>query len=199
MAEVGNPGSTATGLPSTTARQSGFPGLSATPWTRMPGCAQLRHRAVGQIARALGRPAGEHDHVADRERAAHGTLERRLVVGNGAEGNRLAAGFRDRGRDDGAVAVVDLCRGERRGPARSARRRSKAPPLWAGGPPRSRRCRRPRACRSRATRRGCCAATSFRRVRYRSPHRRRIVRARPRGARRLPARRRPRSARCARS
>ena len=31
IAEVGNPGSTASGLPSTTARQSGLPGLSATP------------------------------------------------------------------------------------------------------------------------------------------------------------------------
>ena len=37
IAEVGNPGSTASGLPSTTARQSGLPGLSATPWTMTPG------------------------------------------------------------------------------------------------------------------------------------------------------------------
>ena len=37
IAEVGNPGSTASGLPSITARQSGLPGLSATPCTRMPG------------------------------------------------------------------------------------------------------------------------------------------------------------------
>ena len=37
IAEVGNPGSTAIGLPSTTARHSGLPGLSATPWTSTPG------------------------------------------------------------------------------------------------------------------------------------------------------------------
>ena len=37
IAEVGKPGSTATGLPSATARHSGLPGFSATPCTRMPG------------------------------------------------------------------------------------------------------------------------------------------------------------------
>ena len=37
MAEVGKPGSTTTGLVPMTARQSGLPGFSATPCTRMPG------------------------------------------------------------------------------------------------------------------------------------------------------------------
>ena len=37
MAEVGKPGSTTTGLPSQTARQSGLPGFSATPWATIPG------------------------------------------------------------------------------------------------------------------------------------------------------------------
>ena len=37
IAEVGKPGSTTTGFLSATARQSGLPGLSATPCTRMPG------------------------------------------------------------------------------------------------------------------------------------------------------------------
>ena len=37
IAEVGKPGSTTSGLPSTTARHNGLPGLSATPCTRMPG------------------------------------------------------------------------------------------------------------------------------------------------------------------
>ena len=37
IADVGKPGSTATGLPSATARQSGLPGFSATPCTRIPG------------------------------------------------------------------------------------------------------------------------------------------------------------------
>ncbi len=37
IAEVGNPGSTISGVFPITARQSGLPGLSATPCTRMPG------------------------------------------------------------------------------------------------------------------------------------------------------------------
>ena len=37
MAEVGNPGKIITGLPSHTARHSGLPGFSATPWAMMPG------------------------------------------------------------------------------------------------------------------------------------------------------------------
>ena len=43
IAEVGNPGSTTSGLPATTARQSGLPGLSATPCTRIsPSFATMR-------------------------------------------------------------------------------------------------------------------------------------------------------------
>ena len=45
IAEVGNPGSTAIGFPSATARQNGLPGFSATPWTITPGgpnCATTR-------------------------------------------------------------------------------------------------------------------------------------------------------------
>jgi hypothetical protein len=37
IAEVGKPGSTTTGLPSQAARQSGLPGLSATPCATIPG------------------------------------------------------------------------------------------------------------------------------------------------------------------
>ena len=37
IAEVGNPGRMITGLPSHTARHSGLPGFSATPWAMMPG------------------------------------------------------------------------------------------------------------------------------------------------------------------
>ena len=37
IAEVGKPGSTTIGLSPITPRQSGLPGLSATPCTRMPG------------------------------------------------------------------------------------------------------------------------------------------------------------------
>ena len=37
IAEVGKPGRMMTGLPSQTARHSGLPGFSATPWAMMPG------------------------------------------------------------------------------------------------------------------------------------------------------------------
>ena len=37
IAEVGKPGSTATGTPSCTARHSGLPGFNATPCTSTPG------------------------------------------------------------------------------------------------------------------------------------------------------------------
>ena len=47
---------------------------------------------------------------------AHRALERGLVVREGAERHRLAAGFRDRGRDDRAVAVVDRRRAAARSP-----------------------------------------------------------------------------------
>src|SRR6516162_8057999 len=50
--------------------------------------AQFRDDAVGEIARTLRRAAGEYDHVASRERRAHATLERGLIVGECAEGNR---------------------------------------------------------------------------------------------------------------
>ena len=49
MAEVGKPGSTATGTPSCTARHNGLPGLSATPCTMMPG---LRSRPAAVAARS---------------------------------------------------------------------------------------------------------------------------------------------------
>ena len=52
------------------------------------------------------------------ERAAHGGVERGLVVRKRAERNRLAARFGDRRRDDRAVGVVD-----RAGPQREPERR----------------------------------------------------------------------------
>ena len=74
--------------------------------------AQLRHDAVGEITGTLRRAAGKHDHVAGRERRTHGAFERRLIVGKRAEGNRFPTRFRDRGRDDRTVAVVNPSRGE---------------------------------------------------------------------------------------
>ena len=75
--------------------------------------AQFRDDAVGEIARTLRRAAGEYDHVASRERRAHATLERRLIVGKCAKGNRLPTRFRDRGCDDRTIAVINPPRGER--------------------------------------------------------------------------------------
>ncbi len=163
------------------------------------GRAELRDDAMGEIARALRGAAREHDHVAGAKRGAHRKLERDLVVRKRAERHRLAARFRDRGRDDRAVAVVELAPGAACRPAAPARRRSRAPRPSAAAPRRPRRCRRPPACRSRATRCACRAAAPPRRARCRSPHRRRTGRARPRAARRWPASARRPPARCARS
>ena len=37
VADVGNPGRMAAGVPASIARQRGFPGFSATPCTKIPG------------------------------------------------------------------------------------------------------------------------------------------------------------------
>ena len=71
------------------------------------------HHAVREIAGPFRCAAGKDSHVAGCERTAHGKLERALVVGEGTEGNRFAACFRDRRREDRTIAVVDLCRAER--------------------------------------------------------------------------------------
>ena len=74
------------------------------------GRAEPRHDAMRQIAGALRGAAGKHHHVAGFERRAHRQFERDLFVGERAERHRLAAGFDDRGGDDGAVAVIDAGR-----------------------------------------------------------------------------------------
>ena len=172
IAEVGKPGSTASGLPSTTARQSGLPGLSATPWTRMPGAPSLRHDAMREIARALRGAAARARPCRTLQARRARRVERRLVVRKSAERHRLAAGFRHRRRHDRAVAVIDLRR-----PERAARRDQ----LVAG---REHRHLRPahhldlgdaaggqHADLARADA-ACRAAAPARRARCRSPHRR---------------------------
>ena len=71
------------------------------------GRAELRNDLMRQIAGAFRGAGRQHHHVALRKRLAHGFVERRRIVGDGAEGNRLAAGFGNGGGDDRAVAVVD--------------------------------------------------------------------------------------------
>ena len=72
--------------------------------------AEPRDDGVREIARALRRAAGEHDHVAALQRLAHGGFERRLIIGERAVRDRLAAGFGYGCRKDRAVAVVDTRR-----------------------------------------------------------------------------------------
>ena len=181
IAEVGKPGRITTGLPSHTARHSGLPGFSATPCAMMPGLAEPGDDAVGDVAGAFRGAARQHQHVAGCERIAHRGFELRLVVGNGAEKHRLAAILGDRRGDDRAIGVVDRGRAQRQtrlhqfvagrddGDARPARDGDFA------------QCRRPPACRSRASRSWCRRAAAPRRARCRNRHRRRIARATRRG------------------
>ena len=77
------------------------------------GLAEPADDAVGHVARAFGRAARQHQHVAGFQRLAHRGFELRFVVGDGAEKMRLAAVLRDRRRDDRAVGVVDRGRAQR--------------------------------------------------------------------------------------
>ena len=113
IAEVGKPGRMITGLPSQTARHSGLPGFSATPWAMMPGFAEPADDAMGDVARALRGAARQHQHVAFRKRLAHRRFKRGLVIGDGAEKMRFAAILVDRRRDDRAIGVVDRGRPQR--------------------------------------------------------------------------------------
>jgi hypothetical protein len=108
IAEVGNPGSITTGCHRSTARHSGLPGFSATPWAMMPGLPSLSMIAgMGDVARALGRAARQHQHVARCQRTAHRGFQRLLIVGDRTQKIRLAAILGNRRGDDGAVGVID--------------------------------------------------------------------------------------------
>ena len=117
IAEVGKPGSTTSGLPSTTARQSGLPGLSATPCTTTPGSPSCDTTRCERSPAPFEVPPDSSTMSQTVERGADCQLERDLVVGKAAERHRLAAGLRHRRRDDRAVGIVD-----RRRPQRLARR-----------------------------------------------------------------------------
>ncbi len=113
IAEVGNPGSTMSGLSPIDREAKRLARFERHAVHEDARRAEPRHDAMRQIARALRRAAGEHDHVAGIERGAHGKFERDLFVGKRAERHRLAACFDDRGGNDRAVAVIDAGRLER--------------------------------------------------------------------------------------
>ena len=92
-----------------------MPGLSATPCTRMPGVPSRDTMRCDRSPAPFDVPPRQHHDVAGLERAAHGQFERDFFVRKRAERHRLAAGFDDRGGDDGAVAVIDAA-----GPQRPA-------------------------------------------------------------------------------
>ena len=104
-----------------------MPGLSATPCTSTPGEPSFETMRCERSPAPFDVPPDSTHHVAGVERGAHRALERDLIVRKRAERHRLAAGFRDRGRHDGAVAVVDLRAGRAARPAPPVRRRSRAP------------------------------------------------------------------------
>ena len=79
----------------------------------MPGLPSRADDAMGDVARAFGRAARQHQHVAGRQRLAHRGFELRLVIGDGAEKCASPPFSADRRRDDRAVGVVDRGRAQR--------------------------------------------------------------------------------------
>src|SRR3954463_10357815 len=71
IAEVGKPGRITTGLPSHTARNSGFSRFQRDAMRDDAGPAEPGDDAVGHVARALRGAARQHQHVAGLERIAH--------------------------------------------------------------------------------------------------------------------------------
>ena len=145
------------------------------------GLAEPRDDAMGDVARALRRAAGEHQHVALDKRVAHRGFKRGFIVGDRTEETRLAAIFRDRGGDDRTVGVVDRSRPQRHAGLHQFVAGREESQRAGGARPTAPRCRRPPACRSRANRSWCRRAAAPRRARCRSRHKRRIARARPCG------------------
>ena len=94
-----------------------MPGLSATPWTTIPGVAPGED-PVREVAGPLARPAAEQDEVGGRERPVEHGVERGLVVADDPQRDRLAPELADGVGQEGRVGVVDRRRPERRRPAR---------------------------------------------------------------------------------
>ena len=102
-----------TGLPSHTARHSGLPGFSATPWAMMPGLPSRPMMRWETSPAPFDVPPDSTSMSLVCERLAHRGFELRFVVGDGAEKMGLAAILRDRRGDDRAVGVVDRGRAQR--------------------------------------------------------------------------------------
>ncbi len=197
IAEVGKPGRTTIGLSCATPRQSGLPGLSATP------CTTIRRRAARRCA--CERSPAPFEVPPDRTTMSHAPAPSRTAVSSAASssgkapsGDRLAAGLGDGGGDDRAVAVVDLRRLAALRPAPPARRRSRAPRPAAAAP---RRPRRGRSGQHADLARADARAAAQQRLAARDVGAGigdELSRRRRRGAPRSPARR-ARSIRCARS
>ena len=114
IAEVGNPGRMTTGLPSQTARHSGLPGFSATPWAMMPGLPSRRDDAMRHIARALRGAARQHQHVAGLQAPAASRLRAAPRRRDMAPRTPASPPFSAiAARDDRAVGVVDRGRAQR--------------------------------------------------------------------------------------
>ena len=149
IADVGKPGSTATGTGRgdlrITARQSGLPGLSATPWATIPGLAHLVDDPVREVAGPLRRAA--RSGAPRRRRARRSSAVRAVpVVRHDPERDRLAPQLADGVGQDGRVRSRGPARAGSAGPAGPARPRWTGSPPAAGGrpppgPPRSRRAR----------------------------------------------------------
>ena len=75
--------------------------------------AQPADDPMRQIAGALRGAAGQHQHLAGRERITHRSFELVFVVGNGAEKHRFAAIFVHRRCDDRTIGVIDCGRRQR--------------------------------------------------------------------------------------
>ena len=159
IAEVGKPGSTASGLPSTTARHKRLAGLERDAVDEDAGRAELRHDA-----RATGRPRPSRCRPTARTMSQASSAARiasssaTSSSGKAPNGTGSPPASVDRGGDDGAVAVVDPRRAERpagRHQFVAGRQHGDARPphhVDLGD------ARRPPACRSRASRCACRAA-----------------------------------------
>ena len=189
IAEVGKPGSTTIGLPSATARQSGLPGLSATPCTTTPGAPSRETMRCERSPAPFEVPPESTTMSQSASASRTAASSAASSSGNAPKRDRLAAGLAHRRGDDRAVAS------RRPRPAAAA-----APGATSSSPVESTATfgrRTTSTCGEAAGRqhadlargdRARRAAAASRRARCRSPHRRRTGPARPRGAGRSRAR-----------
>ena len=104
IAEVGNPGSTISGLSPIAASNSGLPGFSATPCTRMPGLPSRDTMRCDRSPAPFDVPPESTTMSQDCSGGAHRRFERDLVVRKGAE----CAPARRRLRSTAAAMIAPL-------------------------------------------------------------------------------------------